>query len=172
MTTPTRACGNPDCSVSTAIDDTTLTYGRGTLDAHGFWEIPCGPCARAAEQERPSCGPCWPFAEQESTATENSDKKLTVKVAEALINPRVRSGRLYFRAQDPGANNPKETALFRLYTGGAQALLGGARWTTLQKLLKSEPGYKHPHWTAVGGNASIDWLPEEAEYVEPTPEMP
>lgn len=95
-----------------------------------------------------------------------------MKVAEALINPRVRGGLLYFRAPDPGAHEPGTLALFRLHTDPAQELLGGARWTTLQKLQDPEPGYSRPRWYAIGGNASIDWLPEEAELVEPTQEMP
>lgn len=95
-----------------------------------------------------------------------------MKVAEALIHPRVRGGLLYFRARDPGAYNPEDTALFRLHSDPAQELLGAGRWTTLQMLQGSEPGYARPRWYAIGGNASIDWLPEEAELVEPTQEMP
>ena len=40
-----RPCGNDDCSVSTFIDDFTLTFGRGELDEHGCWSIPCEVCA-------------------------------------------------------------------------------------------------------------------------------
>lgn len=62
MSPPPKACGNPDCGVSTAMDDVTLTHGRGELDDHGFWEIPCGPCARAGEARSPEHGERWPFA--------------------------------------------------------------------------------------------------------------
>ena len=57
---PPRPCGNPDCSVSTGVHD-GLTFGRGKLDDHGYWEIPCGICARAAEQAAPGLV-AWPFA--------------------------------------------------------------------------------------------------------------
>lgn len=56
-----RACGNADCKVSTGICD-SLTFGRGDLDDNGYWEIPCGPCAREHERRHPDDGPCWPFA--------------------------------------------------------------------------------------------------------------
>ena len=37
-------CGNPDCCVSTFIDEITLTFGTGILDDHGCWEFPCEVC--------------------------------------------------------------------------------------------------------------------------------
>ena len=40
-----KACGRTDCGVSISIDEVTLTFGRGNLDEHGFWEIPCDLCA-------------------------------------------------------------------------------------------------------------------------------
>lgn len=44
----------------TGIDD-ILTYGRGALDDLGFWEIPCAPCARAAElRTGVETGSYWP----------------------------------------------------------------------------------------------------------------
>ena len=61
MTPLPKACGHPDCGVSTAIDDETLTHGRGDLDKYGFWEIPCPPCARAAEKRSPEYGKRWPY---------------------------------------------------------------------------------------------------------------
>lgn len=57
---PLRPCGHQDCSVSTGEHD-GLTFGRGQLDNHGYWEIPCGICARAAEQATPGLV-AWPFA--------------------------------------------------------------------------------------------------------------
>ncbi len=92
-----------------------------------------------------------------------------MKVAEALIDPRVRAGKMYFKAHDP-ARYDGGTALFRIYSdAGVQSLLGAGTWSTLQKL---DTDGRRPHWHAIGGNASIDWLPEEAELVEPTQEMP
>jgi hypothetical protein len=55
-----KACSNPDCSASTGIHE-GLTFGRGDLDEHGYWEIPCGRCARAWEAAHPEDAPCWPF---------------------------------------------------------------------------------------------------------------
>lgn len=54
-----KPCGHADCGRSTSIDDVTLTFGRGELDEHGFWEIPCGPCARAYEADHPGVT-SWP----------------------------------------------------------------------------------------------------------------
>jgi len=59
-----KACGNPHCGVSTGIHD-GLTFGRGKLDDMGYWQAPCGPCARAWEEKYPEDGDCWPFAEKE-----------------------------------------------------------------------------------------------------------
>jgi hypothetical protein len=54
------ACGHSDCSVSSGIFG-SLTFGRGELDEHGLWEIPCDLCARAHEQAHPEEEACWPF---------------------------------------------------------------------------------------------------------------
>ena len=54
-----RPCGYMDCSTSTAIDEVTLTFGRGDLDEHGYWEIPCPTCA-AAYQKDFQDQPVWP----------------------------------------------------------------------------------------------------------------
>jgi len=40
------ACGNTDCGVSTGICG-ELTFGSGTLDPDGYWEIPCETCREA-----------------------------------------------------------------------------------------------------------------------------
>jgi hypothetical protein len=64
-----KACGNPKCSVSTGIHD-GLTFGSGDLDPNGFWEFPCAPCARLAEQLYPEDGECWPFKPQEKPTRE------------------------------------------------------------------------------------------------------
>jgi len=45
-----KACGNSDCCVSTGIHE-GLTFGRGELDDLGYWEIPCGICAREWEEK-------------------------------------------------------------------------------------------------------------------------
>lgn len=60
-------CGDPRCGASTGIHE-GLTFGRGRLDRHGFWEIPCRPCAAAWDAAHPNDpnGPAWPFAEKES----------------------------------------------------------------------------------------------------------
>lgn len=96
-----------------------------------------------------------------------------MKVAEALIDPRVRAGKMYFKAHDP-ARHDDGTALFRVYSDPVvQSLLGAGTWSTLQKLeTEPEPGRTRPYWAAVGSKCSIDWLPEEAELVEPTKEIP
>jgi len=49
----TKPCGYDDCAVSTAIDETTLTFGRGKLDDFGFWEILCLICAAEHKREYP-----------------------------------------------------------------------------------------------------------------------
>lgn len=57
-------CGNKNCRVSTGVDD-ILTYGRGHLDAFGFWAVPCGPCARAAEKwAGVEAGSYWPHTRE------------------------------------------------------------------------------------------------------------
>jgi hypothetical protein len=43
---PDKPCGNADCGVSTSIHG-EFTFGRGHLDDHGFWEIPCETCKEA-----------------------------------------------------------------------------------------------------------------------------
>jgi len=58
-------CGNPDCGVSTGIHEGP-TFGSGELDDHGYWEHPCGPCARRWEAEHPEDGPAWPFERSEA----------------------------------------------------------------------------------------------------------
>ena len=40
-----KACGNPNCSVSTGICG-SQTFGSGELDDNGYWEHPCGACER------------------------------------------------------------------------------------------------------------------------------
>ena len=59
-----KACGNSDCCVSTGIHE-GLTFGRGELDDLGYWEIPCGICAREWEEKYPEDAPCWPFPPKE-----------------------------------------------------------------------------------------------------------
>lgn len=53
--------GHEKCRVSSTICD-TFSFGRGRLDDHGFWSIPCPECARAHEKQFPEDGECWPFS--------------------------------------------------------------------------------------------------------------
>lgn len=57
-----RPCGNHDCSVSTSVDDITLTFGRGDLDEWGYWSIPCVICAIAWTKHTPK-DLVWPVAD-------------------------------------------------------------------------------------------------------------
>lgn len=57
------ACGNPNCGRSSGIHD-GLTFGSGKLDEFGFWEKPCGVCAREYEKRHPDYL-AWPFKNQE-----------------------------------------------------------------------------------------------------------
>ena len=59
-----KACGNPECKVSSAMDE-CLTFGFGELDEYGYWEHPCSICARAYEEKYPDDGLCWPFKKEE-----------------------------------------------------------------------------------------------------------
>jgi hypothetical protein len=54
-----KVCGHADCAISTGIHE-GLTFGRGTLDFNGYWQIPCEPCARAWEAAHPG-EECWPL---------------------------------------------------------------------------------------------------------------
>lgn len=54
------ACGHPNCGASQGICE-SLTFGRGHLDEHGYWQIPCAICARDHERRFPESGACWPF---------------------------------------------------------------------------------------------------------------
>lgn len=56
-----RPCGNPKCSTSTGEILDCLTFGSGELSYSGYWEKPCGICARAHEAKYPDDGECWPF---------------------------------------------------------------------------------------------------------------
>lgn len=58
-------CGNTECCVSTGICE-TLTFGSGRLDDYGYWEFPCGPCARAWEADNPG-GKAWPASDDAGT---------------------------------------------------------------------------------------------------------
>ncbi len=53
-----------DCHVSTGIHD-FLTFGTGEFCDNGFWEFPCGDCAREHEIQFPECGPCWPHTSEQ-----------------------------------------------------------------------------------------------------------
>lgn len=55
------------CGISTHIGD-LLSFGTGKLDGNGFWEFPCGRCARAHEEQFPEDGPCWPHTEEDLRA--------------------------------------------------------------------------------------------------------
>ncbi len=58
-----RACGNPECRVSSGIHE-CLTFGSGDLSELGFWENPCGVCARAYEKDHPG-EKAWPHKEED-----------------------------------------------------------------------------------------------------------
>jgi len=60
-----RPCGNPKCSASTGICEST-TFGSGELDQYGYWEFPCSICAR--EYERKYGEICWPFKKDDDQA--------------------------------------------------------------------------------------------------------
>lgn len=49
----TPACGNKDCKISMFIDEESLTFGTGVLDAIGTWEKPCNTCARDWQKHHP-----------------------------------------------------------------------------------------------------------------------
>ena len=48
------------CTASSGIHE-GITFGTGDLDYYGYWEHPCGECARAWEEQYPKDGPAWPF---------------------------------------------------------------------------------------------------------------
>lgn len=76
-----KECGQPDCSVSTEIMGHT-SFGRGELDDFGYWEFPCGICARAWEKKFPEDSPCWPFEPKLHTNPDSIDME---KVKDANI---------------------------------------------------------------------------------------
>jgi len=59
--------GHDKCRVSTGIHG-YLTFGSGRLSGNGFWEHPCGECAKAWEQQFPEDGPCWPHTDEQIAA--------------------------------------------------------------------------------------------------------
>jgi hypothetical protein len=63
MADSTSTPKNHGCFVSTGICG-SLTFGSGQLDHNGYWERPCGICARTHEIKHPEDGPCWPFSEK------------------------------------------------------------------------------------------------------------
>jgi hypothetical protein len=68
-------CGDVMCQISTGVHE-GYTFGSGGLDFNGYWEKPCGICARDFEEKNPKAGPCWPFKEgsegSEETPGDNS----------------------------------------------------------------------------------------------------
>lgn len=69
-----KACGHKDCKASMGICE-SITFGRGDLDEYGYWEIPCGPCARRFEQLHPEYGVCWPFPLEDSKKESTNDRR-------------------------------------------------------------------------------------------------
>jgi hypothetical protein len=66
MSARSLACGHSDCSISSGICE-ELTFGRGTLDRNGYWEIPCYPCAASFKQRNPDMAKeygVWPEKEE------------------------------------------------------------------------------------------------------------
>ncbi len=62
------------CHVSTGIHD-LLTFGTGELSDNGFWEFPCGDCARDHEIQFPECGYCWPHTLEQLEEMDLQDDK-------------------------------------------------------------------------------------------------
>ena len=56
-------CKNTSCCASWGIHEGP-TFGRGRLDNYGYWEIPCGECARKWEELNPG-KQAWPFKKEE-----------------------------------------------------------------------------------------------------------
>lgn len=60
-------CGHrvdTECGVSTSIAD-ELTFGCGKLDFNGYWTVPCGRRARAAEiEDEQEEGSYWPHTQK------------------------------------------------------------------------------------------------------------
>jgi len=54
-----KLCGNPECCASTNIAG-HASFGSGELDDYGFWEKPCGICARKYEALTGEIA--WPYA--------------------------------------------------------------------------------------------------------------
>jgi hypothetical protein len=70
-----------NCNVSTGIHD-GLTFGKGTLDAHGFWEFPCFECARAAEiRDQEPEGTYWPWDKKAAAETTSMEINILNKVS-------------------------------------------------------------------------------------------
>jgi len=49
------------CLASSCMSE-AVSFGRGELDTHGFWEFGCYHCARAWEQNQPEYDEAWPFS--------------------------------------------------------------------------------------------------------------
>lgn len=71
MSRPPPPCGDWNCGRSMAIDDVTLTFGKGELDDYGFWSEPCRPCAD--EYHARTGKPSWPGHEYRRGQKEPSD---------------------------------------------------------------------------------------------------
>lgn len=91
-----------------------------------------------------------------------------MKVAEALVNPRVRDGVVYFKSKYPNTWDTTRIETFRLrpITLKLKHTVFGADTGFLLQ-------YKYKGgWKDVSNSVPIDWLIEETELVEPTKEMP
>jgi hypothetical protein len=53
-----NGCTDPKCCSSSGICG-AVTFGSGTLDEFGYWEVPCDQCARAWEKAHPGSF-AWP----------------------------------------------------------------------------------------------------------------
>ena len=74
-----------NCSVSTGIHD-GLTFGKGDLDPHGFWEFPCFECARIAEErDNEPTGTYWPWEKQVSAESHKKSSFCTKSEKHSLI---------------------------------------------------------------------------------------
>jgi hypothetical protein len=56
-------CKNKKCGVSSGEIFDCLTFGSGKLSFSGYWEFPCGICARAWEKDHPG-EHAWPFTDE------------------------------------------------------------------------------------------------------------
>ena len=86
---PGRACGHDDCGTSTGLCG-RLTFGRGRLDDHGYWTIPCAACAAAFATAHPdeavALGGVWPATGDPVTVADKWGSMTPARAREILGN--------------------------------------------------------------------------------------